>query len=246
MVTMFHVKNIWRLSMVIVVFGLCPAHDLAAEAVGSPASILKKGQWAMGLGGGALLGRGLKGDAEATVYQGGHFRGYGLTDGLSLYGKIGGAYLEVDDASIKKTNDPSSTNSFGAAMLVNVQLKGRIWEHAKTGWEWDGSIHYVDIRARHRDDNDGRWHEWVFATSVAKAFGRVKPYVGIKLSIIDFDFKIRQNGSLLQQGDYKQDGLVGAFLGTDVSFGESEDVILNIETSYTDGAEITASIAYTF
>jgi hypothetical protein len=220
--------------------------EVSAEAVGSPASILKKGQWAMGLGGGGLLSRALKGGAETTLYQLGHFRGYGLTDRLSLYGKVGGAYLEVDDASIKKVNDPSSIHRFGAAVLLAAQLKGKIWQHPKTGWEWDGSVQYVDIRARHSGDNDGSWHEWQLGTSLAKAIGRFKPYAGVKLSLVDFDFKIRQNAALLQQGSYEPEGVVEPFFGTDVYLGELEDTVMNVEFSYTDGAELTVAIVSTF
>lgn len=236
----------WVAGLFLIGSALSYPHEGAAEAIGSPASILKRGQWAMGLGGGTLWERGLEGGADVTLHQGGHARGYGLTDWLSIYGKIGGAYLEVDDASIKKTNDPSSTHSFGAALLVNVQLKGRLWENAAKTWEWDWSVQYVDIRARHRDGNDGRWHEWQFGTGVAKSFGRLKPYAGVKVSLVDFDYLIRQNGNLLQEGTYKEDGRVGAFLGTDIYFGESEQVILNVETSYTNGAELNVAITYTF
>ena len=228
---------------------VCQTSAAFAEAVGSPASILKKGKWVMGLGGGALLERELSGGAEATVYQGGHYRGYGLTDWLSLYGKIGLAYVEVEDASIKKTNDPSTTNSFGRNFLSSVQAKIRFFRHERFDWEWDGSLQYTDLRARRRGKrgkNEIRWHDWQFATSLAKGLGRVKPYVGVKVNIIDATFRVRENGKLLTQGTYDQDGAFGFFVGSDYSLGSSEDVMLNIETSLLDGIEITAAIAYTF
>lgn len=235
-----------RLLILVMACILCRPPELVAEPVGSPSSILKKGQWAMGLGGGAVLDRKMSGDAKALVYHGGHFRGYGLTDGLSLYGKLGLAYLEADDASIKKANSSSTTNSFGRNLLSSVQLKGRLWQNAKKTWEWDGSIQYVDIRARRKGKNEARWQEWQFATSVAKAIGRLKPYVGVKYSMVDMRFRVRENGSLLTQGTYDEDAPVGFFLGTDYYVGEQEDVIVNVETSYLDGAEVAVSIAYTF
>lgn len=216
-----------------------------AEPVGSPAGILKKGKWAMGLGGSGLQ-RGLTGSSEALIYQAGHFRGYGLTDRLSLYGKIGGAYLEVEDPSILTTDSPTGKHSFGAGVMVGVGLKGKIWESATKGWEWDGSVQYVDVRARHRTDNDGHWREWVVATNVAKSVGRLKPYGGLKVSIIDFDAKIRQGSRLLKQEAYEADTRVGPFFGTDVYFGDQEDVIMNVETSYLDGVEVTLAIQYLF
>src|SRR3989338_2963447 len=69
-----------------------------AEPIGSPASILKKGKWMMGLAVSASPERALDG-GDATVYAVGHSRGYGLTDWLSLYGKIGGASPQGDEHS---------------------------------------------------------------------------------------------------------------------------------------------------
>jgi len=230
----------------ILLLALGQAPPLYAEAVGSPASILKKGKWAMGLGSGVAPERSLKGNAEALVYQFGHFRGYGLTDWLSVYGKIGLAYIAVDDASIIKASDPNSTNDFDANILSSVQLKGKLFEHKRTGLEWDGSIQYVDMRKRHKGKNEGRWHQWQFATSVAKAFDRLTPYVGVQYSFVDFTYRVRENGALIRQDRYEEDNPLGLFFGTDWRFGQSEDVILNIETSYLDGAEVNVAIAYTF
>lgn len=236
-----------RLSVcVILLLALGQAPPLHAEAVGSPASVLKKGKWAMGLGGGVTPERSLKGSAEARVYQAGHFRGYGLTDWLSLYGKIGLASIEVDDPAIVKTSDPSSKNDFGLNILSSLQLKGKLFEHKRTGWEWDGSIQYVDMRRRHKGKNEGRWHQWQFATSVAKPLGRLTPYAGVQYSIVDFTYRVRENGNLVRQDKYEEDSPVGAFFGTDWSFGQSEDVVLNVETSYHDGAEVNVGIAYLF
>lgn len=225
---------------------LCHATSASAEAIGSPASILKKGKWTFGLGGSALPDRDLKGDATATVYQFGHFRGYGLTDRLSIYGKIGVAYLEIEDSSIKKRTSASATNQFDANVLSSVQLKGRLFESRNKSWEWDGSLQYIDIRKRHRGKNEGRWHEWQFATSVAKSFNRLKPYLGLKYNTVNFQFKVRENNELLQQGTYKENQPIGLFMGTDVYFGRYEDVIVNVEGSYLNGTEVSVAVAYTF
>ncbi|MBI4323073.1 MAG: hypothetical protein HY596_02225 [Candidatus Omnitrophica bacterium] len=217
-----------------------------AEEVGSPAGILKKGQWAMEAGGGAVFGREVNpSGSKATVYQLGHRRGFGLTDWLSLYGKIGAAYLEVKDTSIKRSSNSSSTIRFNGAVLVDLQLKSRFWRHVKTGLEWDGSFQYVYLRARHRGSNDGTWQEWVGSTSVAKSMGRLTPYLGVKYSLTNFKTKIR-DGSALIQRTYKNDVPVGAFFGTDLHFGPSEDVILNVETSYLGGPELDIAVKYLF
>lgn len=217
-----------------------------AEAVGSPAGILKKGRWVMGLGGGGLFGRDMKGDAKVTLSQGGHFRGYGLTDWLSIYGKLGLAFLEVDDASILKTLDPGTTNRFGLNVLSSVQLKARLWQNATQDLEWDGSVRYVDIRARHKGKNELRWHEWQLATSVAKGFGRFTPYAGVSYSIVDITYRVRENGKLLKQGTYDQDQPLDIFLGMDYAFGASEDVFVNVEVSFLNGGEVTAAVQYLF
>ena len=224
-----------------------PAPAVRAEAVGSPASILKKGKWVLGLASSFVPSRSMKGDAKATVYGGGHARGYGLTDWLSVYGKIGGAFIEVDDPSItKKGDNPSTKNSFGGNLLTSLQVKTRLFEHKRTGVEWDGSLQYVDMRAGHNGKNEGRWHEWQFATSLARAFGRIKPYLGAKFSVVDFAYKVREEGVLLRHDKYEEDHPLGFFVGTDVSLGQHEDVILNVETGYVDGADIAVSLAYLF
>ncbi len=234
------------LSVWVVVMVLWGPYGVWAEEVGSPAGILKKGQWVMEAGGGAVLGRELKpGGSKATMYQLGHRRGFGLTDWLSLYGKIGAASLEVKDPSIKRPSNPSSTIRFNGAVLVDVQVKSRLWRHVKTGLEWDGSLQYVFLRARHRGGNDGTWQEWVGSTSVAKSMGRLKPYLGLKYSLTNFKTKIRDNDNLTQR-TYKNDVPVGVFFGTDVYFGPSEDVILNVETSYLGGPELDMAIKYLF
>ena len=240
--------GIWATRLAVAGIIWQPASPVWAEAVGSPSSILKKGKWVMGLASSFVPSRSMKGDAEATVYGGGHSRGYGLTDWLSVYGKIGGAFIEVDDPSIKKKKavDPSTKHSFGANVLASLQVKARLLQHQRTGVEWDGSIQYVDMRAGHKDKNEGRWHEWQFATSIAKAFGRVKPYVGAKLSIVDFSYKVREEGVLLRHDKYEEDSPLGLFVGTDVYLGQHEDVILNVETGYVDGADIAVSIGYLF
>jgi len=232
----------WRAAALSGVVGC--ASWVFAEAVGSPASLLKKGQWAMALGGGAISGRALSPGGEATAYQLGHFRGYGLTDWLSVYGKLGGAYLEINDASVKHPD--GAIHSFGAGLLLGVQLKARIWRHVKTGWEWDGSVQVVDMRFRHRTSHDGHWREWVLASSVAKDMGRFKPYFGLKYSMIDMDAKIRRNGQPFLQRNYTDDAAVGPFFGTDVYFGPAEDVIMNVETAYVDGPELNLAIKYLF
>ena len=219
---------------------------LQAEAVGSPANILKKGKWVMGLATGTVWDRTLKGGGKARLFQVGHYRGFGLTDWLSVYGKIGAAYLEVDDVTIVKARSHDPVNSFGTNVLTTVQLKTRLFEDLRRDWEWDGSLQYVDIRGGHKGKNEGRWHEYQFATSLAKGLGRLKSYAGVKVDITRFRYKVREDGNLLRHDTYRHADPIGFFAGTDLYFGHAEDVVLNIETGYLNGAQIDVGIAYTF
>jgi opacity protein-like surface antigen len=200
----------------------------------------------MGLDGGTVWDRQLRDNAELRVYQAGHLRGYGLTDWLSVYGKIGWAHLEVDDPTIIKRGETGTSNSFGENLLLSVQVKGRLWRHAASGWEWDGSARYVDMRAERKDDNEGRWSEWQFATSVAKRWGRFTPYGGAKFSTVNFKYKVREDGTTIRQDTYKEDGSLGPFLGVDLSLGQDRDVVVNLESAYVGGPEVTLAVSYTF
>ena len=221
---------------------LCAPGDGWADANGSPASILKKGQWVFGLGGGTMVERGLTGGPETTVNRIGHFRGYGLTDRISLYGTVGGGFIQVTDPSVPTT----VSDDFGLGLLLAAQAKARFWRHHDSGLEWDGSVKFSRIRARERSSNDGRWNEWDLSTSVAKPVGRWTPYAGVKMSFIDFAYHYRVHGTTVRSGKYEQDGHFGAFIGTDWSLSEQDDVFLNVETGFTDGAELHLALAYVF
>ena len=215
-----------------------------AQGVGSPASILEKGQWVMGLGAMMHPGRTLEGNGKAQVYGGGHYRGYGLTNWLSLYGMLGAADVKIDDAGIVKTGDPSSKNSFGVNLMAEAQVKAKLFE--RRGWELDASAFYTDIRARHKNKNEVRWYDWQMAAGVAKSLGRFKPYAGARISLLNARIKVRENGALVTNKSYQQDSPFGAYLGTDVYFGEQRDVILNVEGSYINGPEMDVGVAYIF
>lgn len=221
--------------------------ELRADGVGSPAGILKKGQWSFGADGGTLLERDIEdgtNTGQATAIQVGHSRGYGLTDSLSAYVKIGAARLKVKDSSV--TISGSNEHSFGGALLISGQLRGRFWRQAERDVEWDGSVGLTHIRSRHDGKSQGDWNEWQFATSVAKGFGGFTPYAGLKLSFIDFDYTLRSDQEVVAAGTYAPDGVVGTFIGADFTMGPSENVVMNIEASYLDGAAVDLALTYTF
>ena len=213
-----------------------------AEPVGGPSALLKKGQWSFGLGAGGVLGRSAKGagDPREGLYSVEHFRGYGLTDWLSVYGKVGWAYLRVTDSTAL-----NNVNDFGSNLLLGAQLKNRFWRSVRNEWEWDGSVQYLWVGVAHRrGKNQAQWQEWQFATSVAKPFGRLKPYVGLKTSLVNLDFHLRRGGKDAADGAYKQDGWIGPMFGTDYAIGE--DTVVNVETAYINGADVSVAVGRNF
>ena len=235
-------------SWLLLIMALALSHptETTAEPVGSPASILKKGKWIMGLVTGGFPGRELDGGAETALFQVAHYRGYGLTDWLSVYGKLGVAYAQLDDPLVVK-EDGLTTHRFGANFISGAQVKVKFFESQRHQWEWDGSLQYTDVRRRQRGKkNEMRLHDWQFATGLAKTIGKFKPYAGVKASIVDMTFRLRQGGVLLKQGEHELEQSVGFYVGTDVSMGQYEDVVINIEGGYVDGVEGAVSFAHYF
>jgi len=236
----------WRVALVGLVLAMGHAADATAEPVGSPASILKKGKWIFGLITGGFPARKLDGGADTRLFQIAHYRGYGLTDWLSLYGKLGVAYMSLDDPLVVKEGG-STLHQLGANLLSGGQVKVRILKSQKYQWEWDGSIQYTDVRLRsRRGRNEVRFHDWQFATSLAKSLGKLKPYVGIKYSSVDSLFRIHQEGVLRKQVEHHSENPLGFFVGTDVYLGQYEDVVINVESGYVDGAEVAVAVAHYF
>lgn len=222
----------------LVALGLC--RMAAAEPMGSPSSFLRKGQWVLGLDANSVLERNVEvstgGDGQASIYGGGHYRGFGLTDWLTLYAKVGGAYIEVKDAS--------ATNGFGGNLVLSGQARLKLWEGPKKAWQWNGAFGYTFLGSPHnRRRNQAEWNEWMGATTVARSFGRVSPYAGVKVSLVNVKFKVRKEGEIVRSGTYKGDGVVGPLLGADVILGGERDTVVNVETSYVGGVE--ASLALT-
>lgn len=207
-----------------------------AETIASPATILKKGQWTFGLDAGAFVDRGLKigsTTGKATLFHGGHFRGVGITDRLSVYGKIGGGKLDVED-------DLAESN-FGGVLIGSGQIKLRLWEDKEKDLEWDSGLRLLYLHAA-GNANEGDWYEWQFSSTVAKSFGRFTPYGGILFSSINFKFDKRKNNVTLRKGTYDEDKFFGVVFGTDIRFEKHDNIVLNVEGSYVDGSEFTLSL----
>ena len=236
----------WRSALIGMALAASLAATASAEPVGSPASILKKGKWIFGLITGGIPGRELDGGAETMLFQIAHFRGYGLTDWLSVYGKLGVAYAELDDPFIVK-QDGSSSHWFGANALSGGQVKVRFFKSKRSHWEWDGSLQYTDVRRHSRGTkNEFRFHDWQVATGLAKPLGRFTPYAGVKYSLANLIFRVREGGQLLALGKHHSDQSAGFYVGSDLSMGQYEDVVINVEGGYVDGLEAAVSVAHSF
>lgn len=230
------------LGLLLLIAGACGRSSPAfGEAVGSPTH-LEKGQWDMELRGSGVHERDMKSGAVVSVYGVGHRRGYGLTDRLSLYGNIGVAHLRITDGTFPK----GVGEDFGPDLLVDMQVKGILWQNARKDWTWDGSAQYVYVGAPHkRKGNKATWKEWQLATCLAKSFGPLKPYAGVKASLVSVRY--RAHGDLVSaEGTYKPDGVVGPVFGLDWLFGENQDDLLNVELSYIAGPDIAVTVTKRF
>lgn len=228
-----------RVILLITIFCSVAPH-VFAEPVGSPASILKKKQWVFGLSGSGLFGRGMQGDNDVHIYSFGHYRGYGITDRVSAYLKLGAGWMSVADAI------SGQDQSLGTNIMASGQVKTRLWQDKREKWQWDGSLQYVYIHARHKDDNQGRWTEWQGSTTVGRNIGRFTPYLGMKVSMANLKYLYRTGSRITRQGKFKSENYVGPIFGTDIRLGQGEVVTFNIETAYVNGPELDLAVAYTF
>ena len=218
--------------------GLLFTGPAVAQPSNSPSSILEKGQWAFGLGGGGLWKRAMKkGGAELSVYEGSHTRGYGLTNRTTLYGEIGGAYVGNEDPSVAENVD----SDFGRNLILGGQLNSKLWTSATGRWEWYGSLGYRYLGAPHKSSgNKITWKEWQLATSLAWAWRGKKPYAGLKLSALNADYQIR-SGTTEITGTYRPKDVIGPFAGIDWVVSEDQETIINLEGSYIGGPSVNVT-----
>ncbi len=232
-----------RIGVVLILAVWCQARPAQAQSVGSPASTLKEGQWILGVDAGGLQRTLGSHNAKGSFVGGGHFRGYGLTDSLSLFGEVGGGYLLFKDPAFTGTGQ---SNRFGGVVLLSAQVKQKLWENAAHDWEWDGSLQGSFIGMPHKQrSNQGLWEGAQLATSVAKSYRRCKPYLGLKVPVDAFQFR-RHLATGLQTGRERLRASIGPFFGTDVYFGESRDVVVNLEAAYVRGPEVDLSVGCRF
>ncbi len=216
-----------------------------AAPVGSPAGLLKKGQWDFSLEGAYLSERPMEtaGDPNyhVNITHGYHSRGYGLSDRLTIRGRVGGTYGYIYDESIAGAQ---SETSMSGGMGLGVQLQGIILKNEKYGFEWNGSGQFLFMRSHHKRNGKANvdWYEWQLSSCIAKAIGRIKPYIGVKFSTVDLDYDDGKGN----QTSYDEDGSVGPFVGTDIYLGEDRDIVINLEGSFLLGNELYGALRYKF
>ncbi len=228
----------------LIIFFFC-LKSVQAAPVGSPASLLEKGQWDFTLEGAYLSERPMESGGDTNyhvnVTHGYHSRGYGLTDRLTIRGRVGGTYGYLYDETIAGAQGETSLSG---GLGLGLQLQGIIFENEKHGFEWDGSGQFLYMRSHHKRTGKANadWYEWQVSTCIAKAIGRIKPYVGVKFSTVDLDYDDGKGN----QTSYGEDGAVGPFVGTDIYIGEDRDIVINLEAGFFLGDEFYAAVRYKF
>lgn len=216
-----------------------------AAQVSCPASLLKKGQWDFAIEGGYIHERPMESEGNSNYHvdlgYGCHSRSYGLTDRLTITGRIGGSFGYLYDETIAGVE---SKTSLSGGLALGAQLKGIIWENKDRGLEWDGSGQFLYLQSHHKRSGKANadWYEWQISSCLAKAFNRFKPYAGVKFSTVNLDYDDGKGN----KASYDEDGGVGLFAGTDIYFGEDKDIVANLEGAFFLGTEVYLGIRYKF
>lgn len=216
-----------------------------AAPVGSPASLLKKGQWDFALEGSYVSERPMEysgsSDYEVSLTSGFHSRSYGLTDRLMITGRVGGSYGYLYNENVSGS---ARETTLGGGLGLGLQLKGIIWEDKLSGLEWDASAQFLYLRSHHKRSGKANadWYEWQADTALAKAIGKFKPYAGVKFSVATLDYDDGKGSTT----SYDQDGSVGPFAGADIYLGEDGDIVINLEGGFLLGAEFSGAVKYRF
>ncbi len=233
-----------KLSTILLIFFFCVGFAEAAP-VGSPVSLLEKGQWDFAIEGGYISRRPMETSAnanyEASIIHGYHSRSYGLSDRLMITGRAGGTQGYIYDESAAGTEDKTS---LGGGLGLGLQLKGIIFRNKDTGLEWDAGGQYLYMRSHHKSSGKANadWYEWQFSTCLARAIGRFKPYAGVKFSSVDLEYDDGKGNTT----SYDEDESVGPFIGTDIYFGQEKDVVVYLEGAFLIGDEFYGGLKYKF
>lgn len=238
----FYVSSLF-ISLV-VIFVCCQA--VFADSFGTLSTTLKKGQWMMSVEGYSAVNRDLKysdGSVESTYWGIYHGRGYGLTDRINVFAKVGYHDLRINPNPFKNEEE-----SLKGGMAGGFYLKGIILKEPENLFELGIGGGFLYCMAHQNNGPKYDWREWQIGTYAGKKFGRFAPYCGIKYADADASLKFKQKEEDLLAGsiNVESDNKIGVFAGTNVYLNEDEDVYLNCEVNFISSIEIGAGLYYKF
>ena len=225
-----------------------------AESFGTLATTLKKGQWMLNLEGSGTINRDLKyegGKVKSQSWGAYHARGYGLTDRINVFAKIGYQDLNKIDPNPFITYQDDQVDNLKGGVSFGVSLKGLILKEPENPLEVaiGGSFLYTTANFSNGPKRD--WREWQLGTYVSKQFfDRFGPYVGIKYADLNSTLKFKQKEDMGQEVggsmNVSSDKKIGIFVGANVYLNKDKDVYLNCEINFVSSLEFGAGIYYKF
>lgn len=218
-----------------------------ADSFGTMTTTLEKGQWMMSIEGYGAIDRDLEyadGKVDSNYWGIYHGRGYGLTDKISIFAKIGYYDLnEVDPNPFKNIAE-----DLKGGMAGGIYLKGALLKEPENFFELGvgGSLFYCSAHSDNGPKYD--WREWQIGGYAQKKFGKFVPYAGIKYADLDSTLKFKQKEEDASAGsiDVESDDKIGLFAGTNFYLNQDEDVYLNCEVNLISSLEIGAGLYYKF
>lgn len=228
---------------------ICFYCQASADSFGTLTTTLKKGQWMMSVEGYNAYGiakRDLEysnGTTEGNYWGVFHGRGYGLTDRINIFGKIGCHTLKVDPNPFKKEEE-----SLKGGMTGGLYLKGALLKEPQSWCELGLGGGFLYCSAHHDNGPKYDWREWQIGSYVSKEFGRFSPYCGLKYSDLNSTIKFKQKEEDLSSGSIKVESndKVGAFCGANIYLNKDKDVYLNCEVNFISSLEIGTGLYYKF
>ncbi len=223
---------------------------VCAESFGTLSTTLKKGQWMLNLEGSGTINRDLKyegGKVKSQSWGAYHARGYGLTDRINVFAKIGYQDLNKIDPN-PFTNE---TANLKGGVSFGISLKGLILKEPENPLEVaiGGSFLYTTAYFDNGPKRD--WREWQLGIYTSKQFfSRFGPYIGIKYADLDsrLKFEQKEDEGQVEGGfiDVNSDKKIGIFVGANVYLNKDKDVYLNCEINFVSSLEFGAGIYYKF
>ncbi len=172
---------------------------------------------------------------------------YGLLDRLALKVKLGAGDLRYKDADEKQVTEEG--------FLWGIGLDSKVYENEENGLKLLLGAEYfsagdLDVKSRYLDPNDTLtfedWREWQISFLVAKDIARFMPYLGVKYSDFEMDYKWYDSsaGTTTTGKKIEADKNFGVFLGTDYRLGENWK--LNLEGRFIDETAMSFAGTYKF